>query len=50
MKYLPTSKQIDFLNWELGVFFHYEIRTYNEMVDKNKGIGVMKLNSLSKLF
>lgn len=37
MGLLPTSKQIDFLNWELGVFFHYGIRTYNEMTDKSKG-------------
>lgn len=37
MKYLPTKKQIDFLNWELGVFFHYGIRTYNEMTDKSEG-------------
>ncbi len=33
MKYLPTQKQKDFLNWEFGVFFHYGIRTYNEMGD-----------------
>lgn len=37
MKSLPTQKQIDFLNWELGVFFHYGIRTYNEMTDSSKG-------------
>lgn len=26
----PTQKQIDFLNWEMGVFFHFGIRTYYE--------------------
>lgn len=24
----PTPKQLDFMNWELGVFFHFGIRTF----------------------
>ncbi len=27
---LPSKKQLDFLDWELGVFFHFGIRTFNE--------------------
>ena len=26
----PTKQQIDFLNWEMGVFFHFGIRTFYE--------------------
>ncbi len=26
----PTKKQLEFLDWELGVFFHFGIRTFNE--------------------
>ncbi len=26
----PTKKQLDFLDWELGVFFHFGIRTFHE--------------------
>ena len=26
----PTEKQLEFLDWELGVFMHYGIRTFNE--------------------
>ncbi len=27
---LPTQKQLDFLDWEFGVFFHFGIRTFYE--------------------
>lgn len=27
---VPTKAQLDFLEWELGVFMHYGIRTFNE--------------------
>ncbi|MBQ1222686.1 MAG: alpha-L-fucosidase [Oscillospiraceae bacterium] len=27
---IPTKKQLDFLNWEFGVFFHFGIRTFYE--------------------
>lgn len=30
MSYIPTKAQLDFLDWELGVFMHYGIRTFNE--------------------
>ena len=26
----PTKKQLDFLSWERGVFFHFGIRTFYE--------------------
>ncbi|MBP3361476.1 MAG: alpha-L-fucosidase [Clostridia bacterium] len=26
----PTAKQLEFLDWEMGVFFHFGIRTFNE--------------------
>lgn len=26
----PTTKQLEFLDWEVGVFFHFGIRTFNE--------------------
>jgi alpha-L-fucosidase len=26
----PKKEQLDFLNWEFGVFFHFGIRTFNE--------------------
>ena len=26
----PTAKQLDFLSWEVGVFFHFGIRTFYE--------------------
>ncbi len=26
----PTKKQLEFLSWEMGVFFHFGIRTFNE--------------------
>ncbi len=26
----PTKKQLDFMSWELGVFFHFGIRTFHE--------------------
>ncbi|MCH5197366.1 MAG: alpha-L-fucosidase [Oscillospiraceae bacterium] len=29
-KPVPTEKQLEFMNWELGVFFHFGIRTFNE--------------------
>lgn len=29
-KIKPTKKQLEFLNWEMGVFFHFGIRTFNE--------------------
>ncbi|MCQ2770238.1 MAG: alpha-L-fucosidase [Clostridia bacterium] len=29
MKYLPTEKQLKFMNWEMGAFFHFGIRTFN---------------------
>lgn len=29
-KILPAKKQLDFLDWEFGVFFHFGIRTYYE--------------------
>ena len=29
-KIKPTKKQLDFLNWEIGVFFHFGIRSFNE--------------------
>lgn len=29
-KIIPTQKQIEFQNWELGVFVHYGIRTFYE--------------------
>ncbi len=28
MKIKPTQKQLDFLNWEMGVFFHFGIRSF----------------------
>ncbi len=28
MKYIPTQKQLDFLDWEFGVFFHFGIRSF----------------------
>ncbi len=28
IKLLPTKKQLDFLDWEFGVFFHFGIRTF----------------------
>ena len=27
---IPTEKQLEFLNWEFGVFFHFGIRTFYE--------------------
>lgn len=30
-KLIPTKAQLDFLDWELGVFLHYGIRTFNEV-------------------
>ena len=27
---LPTEKQLAFLDWEVGVFFHFGIRTFYE--------------------
>lgn len=30
MKIKPQSKQLDFLNWEIGAFFHFGIRTFYE--------------------
>lgn len=30
MKIKPTEKQLEFLNWEFGVFFHFGIRTFYE--------------------
>lgn len=27
---LPTTEQLDFLDWEIGAFFHFGIRTFNE--------------------
>lgn len=30
MNIVPTKKQLDFLEWEMGVFFHFGIRTYYE--------------------
>lgn len=27
---LPTKQQLEFLSWEIGVFFHFGIRTFNE--------------------
>ena len=27
---IPTQKQLDFLNWEFGAFFHFGIRTFYE--------------------
>ena len=29
-KTIPTKKQLEFLDWEIGVFFHFGIRTFNE--------------------
>ncbi|MCR5457962.1 MAG: alpha-L-fucosidase, partial [Clostridiales bacterium] len=29
MKISPTEKQLKFLNWEFGIFFHFGIRTFN---------------------
>ena len=29
MKVRPTRKQLDFLSWEVGMFFHFGIRTFN---------------------
>ena len=26
----PTEKQLEFMSWEMGVFFHFGIRTFNE--------------------
>ncbi len=26
----PTKKQLEFLDWEMGVFFHFGMRTFNE--------------------
>lgn len=36
MSKLPTNKQKQFLDWELGVFFHFGIRTFNTMKDCDK--------------
>ncbi len=33
---LPTKRQKEFLDWELGVFFHFGIRTFNQMKDCDK--------------
>ena len=33
---LPTQRQKEFLDWELGVFFHFGIRTFNRMKDCDK--------------
>ncbi len=30
MKIKPSQKQVDFLSWEFGVFFHFGIRTFYE--------------------
>lgn len=30
MQILPTDNQLEFLNWEFGVFFHFGIRTFYE--------------------
>ena len=27
---LPTKAQLDFMDWEFGLFFHYGIRTFYE--------------------
>ena len=29
MKLKPTKAQLDFLNWEFGIFFHFGIRSFN---------------------
>ena len=29
MKYLPSKKQLRFLDWEVGMFFHFGIRSFN---------------------
>jgi len=29
-KFRPTKKQLEFLDWEFGTFFHFGIRTFNE--------------------
>ena len=29
-KIKPTKKQLEFLDWEMGVFFHFGIRTFYE--------------------
>lgn len=36
MSIMPTEKQKRFLDWELGVFFHFGIRTFNTMLDSEK--------------
>ena len=28
MRLLPTKKQLDFLDWEFGIFFHFGIRSF----------------------
>lgn len=30
MSNIPKGEQLDFLDWELGVFMHYGVRTFNE--------------------
>ena len=30
MKLKPNNFQLEFLNWEFGVFFHFGIRTFYE--------------------
>ena len=27
---LPTPRQLEFHNWELGLFLHFGVRTFNE--------------------
>ena len=36
MSKLPTKRQKEFLDWELGVFFHFGLRTFNDMKDCDK--------------
>ena len=36
MSKLPTERQKEFLDWEFGVFFHFGLRTFNDMKDCDK--------------
>lgn len=36
MKYLPSERQKEFLDWEFGAFFHFGLRTFTSMKDTDK--------------
>ena len=42
MNLIPSKQQLEFMNWEFGVFFHFGIRTFYEGQRKSDG-GFLRL-------